>query len=842
MKAGKPSGKVLRCPDLRGQILQSLRNFVDQFSRIEPLTAGIICFIPGFLRQGHFPQPCGMFDTYTKLFEYLATHTPTIRGAPPELLQRFAGLLRKQSTLQRNLAAGDFRKLKTNYFGFVNTIIDLGLQSPPLDIYFSEFLEGEGLIRTSGSVKFGRPLEKQPPITKKNVQQIQLTLEASKRLADLLDPTLATFPSIEKPIPAAPGRPKGWTRSRPPESAGRQRTRSRPVTIASDVTPSLQSADESPAKREIVVTAHDKKGGAVTPCVDSNECKLRFRVTLPTAGNLAEGDLEIAGVPKGGLQTRWLASSDNVEILEISKGTCDKVGNTWRGEFRLHIPDSGESETVEMKIRCLGKAGLLSVVIYDLRDVSGQTFPLQEIYRAFNVNLGAGAARLVENDGECVAPLHLNVRPVHEWTTPQEHVQVAVMNGLVSVTTKRGPVEYSVMETWSGIDNRIAGPISDVRDKLEKFRAMADSYLNDIDPQDVKARLSKQSWKPYSNYPGGWQPLPSDVSPKHQQSFDKVQSSQELRDLASSGYTFFESCFPQGSQRRTIIDGLAPGSRVDFLWTETSGAGWVSHVPWSLMYMDAPDPVGGPIDCERFLGLRFRIANRSRTQQASSLALGDADSVYALHLLYWGNLPSDEVGVESRWQVAEYRGWPRQHFIPDPAQPDAKIQVMRAIDTPSPAPAGLLYMYCHCSVGDGSQPVLRFGNTSQMQDVLKNADISQKPLTGSPLVFANACTTAASDPHLTSVLEDLFFRRGVRAFIGTETKVPIQLASRLAWLFFQFFYRKVDSAPMSAGEALTQARMFLWTQYRNLGGLFYCLVNQYDLFLATDSEVQSLRQ
>jgi hypothetical protein len=47
---------------------------------------------------------------------------------------------------------------------------------------------------------------------------------------------------------------------------------------------------------------------------------------------------------------------------------------------------------------------------------------------------------------------------------------------------------------------------------------------------------------------------------------------------------------------------------------------------------------------------------------------------------------------------------------------------------------------------------------------------------------------------------------------------------------------------MSAGEALMQARIFLWTQYRNLGGLFYCLVNQYDLFLATDSEVQSLRQ
>jgi hypothetical protein len=495
-----------------------------------------------------------------------------------------------------------------------------------------------------------------------------------------------------------------------------------------------------------------------------------------------------------------------------------------------------------MKIRSLGRPGLLSVVIYALSDAPDRAVPLNEIYREFSVRLATGAAPLVEKDCECVTPLHLNVRPAHEWTTPQEHIQVAIMSGFVSVTTKRGPVDYSAMEPWTGIDNRIAGPISDVRDKLERFRAMADSYLNDVDPQDVKARLAGQSWKPYTNPPNGWQPLPSSVSPQHQQSFDKVQSSQELRDLAYSGNTFFETCFPQGSQRRAIIDGLASGSRLDFFWTETSGAGWVSHVPWSLMYMDAPDSFGGPIDCERFLGLRFRIASRSRTQKGSSLALGDAASVHALHLLYWGDNPTDQVGVESRWQVAEYGRWPRQHFIPDLAQPDAKTQVKRAIGSPAPAPTGLLYMFCHCSVGDGSQPVLRFGNTSQNQDVLKNSDFPKDPLTGGPLVFANACTTAASDPHLTSFLEELFFNKGVRAFIGAETKVPIQLASRFAWLFFQFFYRQVDSSPMSAGEALMQARIFLWTQYRNLGGLFYCLVNQYDLFLATDSEVQSLRQ
>jgi hypothetical protein len=95
---------------------------------------------------------------------------------------------------------------------------------------------------------------------------------------------------------------------------------------------------------------------------------------------------------------------------------------------------------------------------------------------------------------------------------------------------------------------------------------------------------------------------------------------------------------------------------------------------------------------------------------------------------------------------------------------------------------------------------------------------------------------------MTSELEQSFFERGVRAFIGTETKVPGKLASKFAWLFFQFFHRLVDPDPIAAGEALTQARMFLWTQYKNVGGLFYSMANQYDLYLASDRDVLSLRR
>jgi len=67
------------------------------------------------------------------------------------------------------------------------------------------------------------------------------------------------------------------------------------------------------------------------------------------------------------------------------------------------------------------------------------------------------------------------------------------------------------------------------------------------------------------------------------------------------------------------------------------------------------------------------------------------------------------------------------------------------------------------------------------------------------------------------------------------------LASRFAEIFFHFFYRKADQAPMAAGEALAQTRLFLLTEYANIGGIFYTYLNQYELYMASDSEVQALR-
>lgn len=145
-----------------------------------------------------------------------------------------------------------------------------------------------------------------------------------------------------------------------------------------------------------------------------------------------------------------------------------------------------------------------------------------------------------------------------------------------------------------------------------------------------------------------------------------------------------------------------------------------------------------------------------------------------------------------------------QIFVPSTQQGvTPKDQLLQSIDDPQPAPVSVLYLFCQCTVGQGNDTVLRFGGTKNIADVVGRTELGTRPLKDRPLVFANACTTAASDPYFSNELERGFFERDCRAFLGTETKVPITFASRFASIFFHFFYRKVDPDPMAAGEAVT---------------------------------------
>jgi len=119
--------------------------------------------------------------------------------------------------------------------------------------------------------------------------------------------------------------------------------------------------------------------------------------------------------------------------------------------------------------------------------------------------------------------------------------------------------------------------------------------------------------------------------------------------------------------------------------------------------------------------------------------------------------------------------------------------------------------------------------------------MGSRHLRDAPIVFVNACSTNAAAPLLANQLRELFFSRGCRGYIGSETEVPAMLAARFATVFFSFLYGAAGRAMAPAGEAAAQARRFLWTEYRNVGGLFYNYVGDYSLYTADDTIIASLR-
>jgi curved DNA-binding protein CbpA len=592
------------------------------------------------------------------------------------------------------------------------------------------------------------------------------------------------------------------------------------------------STDRFSHPRQITVIGHTLTGSPAFTFNDGEAYRLRFQIRSPSPGNLASGDVGVEGVPPGGINTRWVVTStDTTFIPAYSSVSVQRLGSTWIAEFELHIPEKGNSRSKDLAILKEPGAGELLVTIYALPASGGS-----ELYRQITVNLSKRAAVTADDTRKALA--HLGLGTSHEWMTPAEHIQIAVAGEHAVVTTKRPHLaNYSFIEPWAANPTTVGGAIVNVRRSLEKFREAHSAYLNDIEPADAENRLANLAdWQPYYLRDIGWQPLPGKPDSDRQTAFEVVQRSEEWRRLAIDGYELYKRCFEGSSELQKLIQKLLPGSRCDFVWTRQSGTNFVQNVPWALMYME-PLKDGKPADPEKFLGLRFRLSAESWTVPNSSIALGDPRSSYALHLLYWGDQPADEVARESRWQSAEFAKRPQSQLLPSKTGGDPRAQVVAALDSPAPDPVTVLYFFCHCTVGDGSEPVLRFGNSSKPADSIPRFDLGSSPLVRSPLVFANACTTSQADPHNTSLLESNFFDRGARSFIGTESKVPAPLASKFAWLFFRFFFRQVDPAPMAAGEALVQSRLFLWTQYRNVGGLFYKISNQYDLFQASSEEL-----
>jgi hypothetical protein len=546
-------------------------------------------------------------------------------------------------------------------------------------------------------------------------------------------------------------------------------------------------------------------------------------------------------IPEEGLETEWVITSKTVRLEPSSEGveiSSGKVGDTtaWTAKFFLHIPKSGESQTPQLRItpQASEDAGL-DILIFARKNLYRQFLVEFTVTELTDERCDADASAVRKTGEVILSPAaELGLHAAHEWLTPPGTLMITVLkNGGAYVRGETGLGDVDTQTDWLAAAQSVAGPIKNLREAAESFCARWDMYLNDIDQVELTQRLLAASGSsPFKFF--------DNASAAHQMAWDQVALSQELRELTYYGYTLYQTVFPDDTDLRAWIDSLYPGWRINVSWSDITGPAWVPHIPWGLMSKTPPPPAGQPVDPSNFLGLRFRINYIAHDiKSPKSKALGSTDQTYRANFLYWGTQPNDTAAAEARWQQLQWAQWANQVFIPDDSSDqNPRDKLLRLLDNPTPNPMRFMYLFCHCEVGEGNKPVLRFGSKKQPADLIRQVDLGLTPLADQPLVFVNACTSAASNPYVANELEQVFFRRGCRAYLGTEIYMPIPLASRFALIFCHYFYRKVDPDPISAGEAVYQARLFLWHQYRNIGGIFYTYVNQYELFMATEEELR----
>lgn len=585
-----------------------------------------------------------------------------------------------------------------------------------------------------------------------------------------------------------------------------------------------------------------------------------------------------AAIPAGGLRTDWTLWSTTVRFSASPHERhvrIDEVvhedGQQWMARFPLTIPRDGESARRALRITPLSD---IDCTIYAVIRVNG------DIYRELTIRLpaedlspgtdpvlpdGSSASELdkagvsapaghpAATDGTNAVSLseeiaamattatiprgieieqllvvperHLATRAPTAPMRPKQSLHLLLLPKLVQISSDELPADDT--DLWRPHIATVESRIANSRNALDRLRSKHQDYFDAVDPTEMFSRL--EDYRP----PVEWVAAPGAASTDASRRWEAIARSAELAELAFNGHSLYQALFPEDSKTRSAINLLRPSDRLSITW-QNNGEQWISHVPWPLLYTAEPPPPGQPVDPSGFLGLRYRISYRAYRISVGSRALGPRAT--RAKLLYWGGQPTDDLWAASRAHATELARW-RPLILP--RTDDAKPEVARFLREPWPRPMGVIYLYCKCTTGSGADPVLRFGSTNDVIDVLRLVDLGLSRIPDQPLIFANACDTVAGSPYSPNQLEEIFFERGCRAFIGTECKVPVKFASRFAAVFFWFLYSD-EFSPMSAGEALTQARLFFWHSYGNIGGLFYSYVNDDQVYFAADEAVAAL--
>ena len=572
-----------------------------------------------------------------------------------------------------------------------------------------------------------------------------------------------------------------------------------------------------------------------------------------TTGNLFGEDSAAAltGVPAEGLATRWAVVSRTARLTALGSGvTVDGPeadrDPRWTATFPLFIPAAGDSAQRRLTVTPLAAPeARLDVVIYVGDDVYRQLTVSLRV-RPAEPEVGrdpgqpaATAPRTVPGgpvaviEERMVPAAQAGLLPAASWQRPARKFSVFVTSDQAAVVTCQ-ETDFEETFPWRPRQDAVESAVVAVRQALARLRDSVSEYLGRLGTENVLPTLT-----------GGHTPSPDwsaadrgGLAATDDGAWAAAAASRELGELAYEGSLLYRAVF--GDALGELIETeLRPGDQLRLIWRDGSGS-WVPYLPLPLMYAGAAPEPDEPTDPERFFGLRYRLARLTRPVPKSR-ALGDWSRTTRAHLLYWGGGPGDTVADEAARHRRELAAWqPALMLPPGEGTSDARL-LGRFLRAPEPAPVSLLYFYCHSRDGADTSPALRFGETAGADSELQRYDMGSGPLPDAPIVFVNACSTNAAAPLLANQLRELFFSRGCRGYIGTETEVPAALAAGFATVFFSFLYGTAGRAIAPVGEAIAQARRFLWTEYRNIGGLFYNYVGDYSLYAADEATIASLR-
>jgi hypothetical protein len=579
-----------------------------------------------------------------------------------------------------------------------------------------------------------------------------------------------------------------------------------------------------------------------------------------TAGNLFGGDAAAAltDVPAQGLATRWTVLSRTARLTALGPGvTVNGPGADsdpqWTATFPLFILASGDSAQRRLALTPLAAPqARLDVVIRAGDDVYRQlTVSLRVLPAEPEAGRGpaaatvpGGAPRGVPAGGpvavieeRMVPARQAGLLPAADWQRPARKLSVFVTGDQALVTCQE--TDFEEVFPWRPRQDAVETAVAAVREALGRLRDSVPGYFGRIGAENVLPMLT-----------GGYTPSPDWTATDRDGraaaadgGWAAVSASRELGKLAYEGSLLHRAVF--GDALAELIEAeLRPGDQLRLTWRDGSGS-WVPYLPLHLMYGGAAPEPDEPTDPDRFFGLRYRLARLTRPVPKSR-ALGHWSRTTRAHLLYWGSGPGDMVADEAARHRRELATWqpalmlPPSSLAPGAGAPGAR-ELGKFLRAPEPAPVSLLYFYCHSRGGAATVPALRFGAATGADSELERFDMGSGHLPDAPLVFVNACDTSAAAPLLANQLRELFLSRGCRGYIGTETEVPAVLAARFATVFFSFLYGSQGRAMAPVGEAVAQARRFLWTEYRSIGGLFYSYVGDYSLYAADEVTVASLR-